>query len=234
MITKHTIRVRNMLTSAFPWFWEFLDRARFGIVFLARFRRDGFFAPFPYRLKRAIIHHVMDRLKLEVLIETGTYLGDTPWYFRHILNEIHTIEVSPMLADEAKRRFRGWSNVTIYEGDSGVVLPSVVSSISRPVLFWLDGHYDHGITGKGALDCPIYKELEAIFETSATHWVILIDDARDFGRAQDYPRLESIRDFIASRVPKFSMWVENDIVWIVPESGFDSLSGRAGGLCKRL
>jgi len=223
-----------MLTSAFPWFWEFLDRARFGIVLLARFRRDGFFAPFPYRLKRAIIHHVMDRLKLEVLIETGTYLGDTPWYFRHILNEIHTIEVSPMLADEAKRRFRGWSNVTIYEGDSGVVLPSVVSSISRPVLFWLDGHYDHGITGKGALDCPIYKELEAIFETSATHWVILIDDARDFGRAQDYPRLESIRDFIASRVPKFSMWVENDIVWIIPESGFDSLSGRASGLCKRL
>lgn len=234
LISKRNIRVRNTLASLVPWAWEAIDRGRFCFGLLTRFDRVGFYAPLPYRLKRGILQHAADRLGLACLVETGTYLGDTPWYFRRKFGLVHTIEVSPVLAEEAQRRFRKWPNIHVHLGDSTHVLPTIVPRLDIPALFWLDGHYDKGITGSGALECPIYAELECIFSSMRVPWAILIDDARNFGRAKDYPSLDELRAFVDARVKGYSMWVENDIVWIVPIAGLDTLAGRAAGLPQRV
>jgi hypothetical protein len=72
--------------------------------------------------------------------------------------------------------------------------------------------------------------LECIFASAKVQWAVLIDDARNFGRAKDYPSLDQLHAFVKARLPQYSMWVENDIIWIVPMSGLDSLSSRATGL----
>jgi len=43
--------------------------------------------------------------QLEIFIETGTFLGDTPWAFRNSFKEIYTIELSETLAKLALNRF---------------------------------------------------------------------------------------------------------------------------------
>jgi hypothetical protein len=229
-ISQRNIRARNTLASTVPWLWEAVDRVRFCSGLLSRFERVGFCAPLPYRLKRGILQYASDRLGLSALVETGTYLGDTPWYFRRKFQSIDTIEVSEVLMNEAARRFRRWPNVRVHLGDSTEVLPRIVPGLRCPTLFWLDGHYDKGITGSGVLECPIYAELECIFASAKVRWAVLIDDARNFGRAKDYPSLDQLHAFVKARLPQYSMWVENDIIWIVPMSGLDSLSSRATGL----
>jgi hypothetical protein len=70
-----------------------------------------------------------------------------------------------------------------------------VRRIDQPALFYLDGHYSGGITARAAKDTPIYEELSHIFEHDPRH-VIVIDDARCFGRDPDYPSLHELREFI--------------------------------------
>lgn len=225
-ISKSRLRLRNKIASAAPWLWDLADRARFCLLLLAQLDRSGFAGPLPYRLKRGIILWAMRTLDLTTLVETGTYLGDTPWFFRKRLSEIHSIEVSDVLFEEARRRFRRWPNVQVHQGDSAVVLARLAPTLREPTLFWLDGHYDGGITGRGSSDCPIFAELDAIFSSVGPRWAVLIDDARSFGEG-DYPGLDDLRAFVASRRSEFSMWIENDIIWILPESGLDSLPARA-------
>jgi hypothetical protein len=219
------------MASAMPWAWDLVDRVRFCGLLLSQLDRQGFVTPLPYRFKRGMIQRAMRELGLRALVETGTYLGDTPWYFRLRLPRIHTIEVGDVLFEEARRRFARWPNVTVHHGDSAKVLASLVPTLDSPTLFWLDGHFDGGITGRGDLDCPIFAELEAILGSMKSRWAVLIDDARSFGHG-DYPSLDVLRSFVAARRPDFSMWVENDVIWLVPEAGMDSLPSRAAGrLC---
>jgi hypothetical protein len=61
------------------------------------------------------------------------------------------------------------------QGDSGKELPKIVTQLDTPAIFWLDGHYSAGITAKGDTECPIFEELEAIFEPDKSCKHILID-----------------------------------------------------------
>ncbi len=54
------------------------------------------------------------------------------------------------------------SHITLYQGDSGVLLPEIISEVSEPVLFWLDGHYSGEGTGKAVLETPIIEEVNVI------------------------------------------------------------------------
>ena len=72
-------------------------------------------------------------------------------------------------------------------GDSGEILPELLNNINEPILFWLDGHYSAGNTSKGSLNTPIIKELVTIFQHPIKQHIILIDDARLFNGADDYP-----------------------------------------------
>jgi hypothetical protein len=92
----------------------------------------------------------------------------------------------------------------------------------------LDGHYSAGITARGDLDTPIMAELSAICDHPIDGHVILIDDARCFTGEDDYPTVDEVRDFVASRKPDHGFELALDIMRITPpppnESGED-LSG---------
>lgn len=149
-------------------------------------------------------------------METGTFRGDTIWYFRNRFQRIFSIEVQPQLAALAAERFVRLRHIEIIEGDSATRLAEVVAKIDGPVMFWLDGHYSAGITGRGASDCPIWGELDAIVGKLRHPFLILIDDARCFGVDDGYPSLEELRAFTARTLPGYGMRVENDMIWIQP------------------
>jgi hypothetical protein len=150
------------------------------------------------------------RIKATVLVETGAYLGDTPWFFRNKLKHIYSIEVQPQLASLVTKRFRRWSNVTIVHGDSGSALDKILPRIKDVAVFWLDGHFSDGITGKGKKSCPLLDELDSIFRLCTVRYTILIDDFRLLGNDPAYPSVQELISF-ATIHGHIVHW-ENDII----------------------
>tara|TARA_B110000208_G_scaffold191158_1_gene257149 strand:+ start:3614 stop:3934 length:321 start_codon:yes stop_codon:yes gene_type:complete len=52
----------------------------------------------------------------------------------------------------------------------------VCETLDKPTLFFLDGHWSAGPTGRGKKDCPLYEELENIIKHCKVKCVIMIDD----------------------------------------------------------
>jgi hypothetical protein len=170
--------------------------------------------PPPHRIKQATLLQYRSRYDINVLIETGTYRGDMVEVLRKTMREVWSIEVNHELFVKARQRFAADPRVHIVEGDSGNVLPEVLSGISERCLFWLDGHYSGGVTGKGDQDCPIRLELAGIFSHKVADHVILIDDARCFRGCDGYPTLEELRSIVQTYRPGWSCDVADDIIRI--------------------
>ena len=151
--------------------------------------------PPPHLVKQNLLKSYKDKHKLNILIETGTYLGDMVYAQRNNFNSIYSIEIQSFLYEAAKRRFKNFKHINILKGDSGKVLNEIMPKINEPALIWLDGHYSGGITGKSDINCPIYSELGAIFSTPNDN-VILIDDANCFDGTNDYPTYENLEKFL--------------------------------------
>ncbi len=215
--SANQIRRRNRLLQLFPRASTVWYQFRFLSSWFKKWETTGFSAPLPPLLKRAVIRKKALDYHCTALVETGTYVGDTPWYLRDVFQEIHTIEVSPMLAQLATQRFANFPHIHTHEGDSGKLLPEIVAKLTKPTLFWLDGHYSGGATSRAGTDTPICAELETIFQLCKVPYILLIDDARNFGTDNDYPTLDFLRDFISSRVKNLQVTVENDIIFVVPK-----------------
>jgi hypothetical protein len=200
--------------AMFPEMSETLESLRQAWHFKRLIKRSGYQMPLPAFIKRSIIkRHLLDN-NLQTLVETGTQYGDTPWLFRNELAEIWSIELSPMLAKLARKRFRRYPHIHIVQGDSSDCLSEIVKKLGNPVLFWLDGHYSAGITARGSLDCPIYKELSCIFTQCKQPYIVLIDDARSFGTDKDYPTLAELGSFVRETSKDADLKVDNDIIFI--------------------
>jgi hypothetical protein len=91
-----------------------------------------------------------------------------------------------------------------------------MKKLDQPALFWLDGHYSSGETAKGDKDTPIYEELKHILNFPGQGHVIVIDDARCFGNAPDYPDIEELSGFVRSRWPEVNIVVQDDSIRITP------------------
>jgi hypothetical protein len=90
-------------------------------------------------------------------VESGSYLGDTAALAAQYFDRVDTIELSQDLHRAAKERFATVSNVRVHQGDSGRVLRDILPEITRPKIFWLDGHYSEGITSRGEDNTPILR-----------------------------------------------------------------------------
>jgi hypothetical protein len=135
--------------------------------------------------------------------------------------QLYTIELSHELFLRAEAKFSKYPQVEVLHGDSGKVLFEVVRGIDATVLFWLDGHYSGGITARGDTTCPIFKELEAIFQLKNVKYIIMIDDARCFGNPlePDYPSVESLEKYVNMNSPlKMTRDVSLDIISFKPIS----------------
>src|SRR6185369_246720 len=101
----------------------------------------GYSLPLPAELKQeAVLYHAMDR-QLDILVETGTFLGEMIAAQAPYFRKVYSIELSEELFDRAKKKFATSNNIHLIHGDSGVRLREVIAMLDSPALFWLDGHY---------------------------------------------------------------------------------------------
>lgn len=166
--------------------------------------------------KRKTILEYAQEYNCNIFVETGTYLGDTTDSVTYYFDELHTIELSQDLYNEANEKFKHIPKIHCYQGNSNDVLNEILLEIDGKILFWLDAHYSMGITAQGDKDTPILEELEAIFKTHKK-CVILIDDARCFTTCKDYPTIFKLKRFILKYYPKASIEVYNDIIRVALE-----------------
>jgi hypothetical protein len=179
---------------------------------IKEWRKSGSPAPPPPILKQQVVRSYAARFGLPTLVETGTFKGDMIYAVERHFGEIHSIELGRELFEAARLRFAAFDHVHLHLGDSATVLPELLHSLPAPILFWLDGHFSEGITARGGKDTPIVEELGAIFRHNSAAHVILIDDARLFTGAGDYPSLEELRRLVMGWSPGMQLEVADDII----------------------
>ena len=179
---------------------------------LNKWNKDGCPVPPPHIVKQITIKEYKDKYGYEVLVETGTYMGAMVEAQKKRFKKIVSIELGVDLFNKATEKFKRDKNVTIVQGDSGKVLPEILLAINEPAIFWLDGHYSAGVTAKGEKNCPIFEELDAIFNSKTFNHILLIDDARCFIGKGDYPTIDQLTEYIKSKNEKYAVEVKHDII----------------------
>ena len=172
--------------------------------------------PLPHILKQKILKGYVKDYDLKIFVETGTYLGEMVEAMKNNFDTIYSIELSEKFARKAQRYFKAEKNIKIIQGDSGREIEKIMQEIDRPALFWLDGHYSAGDTARGEKDTPVLEELLHILTAEDMRHVILIDDARAFGRLATYPTVEALKGFIFSKRSNVKVEVQDDIIRILP------------------
>ena len=147
-------------------------------------------------------------------VETGTFTGTTTRFLSSRFPFVYSIEPETGLYGLAVAKFKQGrrDNVELFNGVSEDVLPELLPSLEGDINFWLDGHYSHGETYKGATDCPVEMELESIRQQLPrfSRVAILIDDVRCFlAGLEDFPSIDYLVDW--ARGHQFSWCIEHDI-----------------------
>lgn len=168
----------------------------------------------PQAYKYEVIKNYARASGIRILVETGTFHGDSIFACLNTFDQLFTIELDPLLFENAARRFKGNMKVKVLQGDSGTVLGKLLTGLPKRCVFWLDGHYSEGETAKAALNTPIIEELQHIFAHPCKNHIILIDDARCFTGADDYPAIEELTTIIRDLRPDLQLSVADDIIRI--------------------
>lgn len=122
-----------------------------------------------------------DYKKYDSFIETGTNAGDTIFSVEPFFKTLHTIEISEQHYNRTKSKYTG-NKINFYLGDSSIVLSNILPDIKDDSIFFLDGHWSSGDTGRGYKDCPLVEEITHINNLFKNKAIIIIDDFRLFGR----------------------------------------------------
>jgi len=161
----------------------------------------------PHLVKQHAIAEYARKYDLHVLIETGMNYAHMIYVNLGYFREIYSIELDKSRVESARRKFGDRRDIHVLEGDSGAVLPELISTLKEPALFWLDGH-DFDIT------TPVKQELDAIYKHPIKTHVLLIDDARWFDGRTQYPTMEELREKAARDYPGHTVEVKDDIIRI--------------------
>lgn len=184
------------------------------IYAVQKWKADGMPVPAPHKIKELIVIEYSKRTGAKNLVETGTYMGEMVDATKKCFEKIISIELDTTLALKAQQQFQKDKNVTILQGDSSALLPSIVKSISGKTIFWLDAHYSGGITAKGAEYTPIISEVKTIANYPQDNTTLLVDDARLFTGKDEYPPLPDFKKLIKKLFPKHELEVKDDVIRI--------------------
>jgi hypothetical protein len=179
---------------------------------LEKWKANGYPTPPPHIVKQIAIAEYQEKYHHTILVETGTFRGDMIEAQKKRFKKIISIELAEHLFEKAKRRFKNDKNVILVQGDSGKVLSNVMKEVNEPAIFWLDGHYSAGVTAKGDTECPIFGELDAIFNGKSLNHILLIDDARLFKGKDDYPTIDKVTAYIQNKNSRYQVEVKHDII----------------------
>lgn len=182
-----------------------------------------------FSLDQELVDFAIDLLGVDTFIESGTFRGDTTFAVKGKFREIHSIELSEPLFNEAVNRFKEFSHIKMYRGDSGQMIRKIASEndlSQRKIFFWLDAHWCEASSVSGvAAQCPLLAELSAIKKLSEES-IVVIDDARlflappsghDRYSAQHWPRLQQVIDALSALSLKHEILVSNDVVIFFPQ-----------------
>jgi hypothetical protein len=142
-----------------------------------------------------------------IFVETGTYKDETSAEMAPHFNNVHTIEIQPDLFRRTFQLFKN-TNVKCHFGDCAKVLPILAPTLTENTVFWLDGHWSCGETGKGDKDVPLLEELNAINNGYKGTAVIIVDDYRLFNGNDEYVDWSEINESallekVSSRVTQY-------------------------------
>jgi len=125
----------------------------------------------------------------KVLIETGTYVGNTAMRCSRVFDQVVTIELDADLYRQASNYLSKRKNVECLEGDALALLPQV---LARPglqdALVFLDGHFSGGETAHGDMAEPACEEVEVLARYKEKVNAFIVDDFRCFGHDKGWPR----------------------------------------------
>jgi len=110
-------------------------------------------------------------------VETGTLGGDSVAKVLKTgkFTEIYSMDMDPAFVQNAKMRFRSCPNVHLVQGDTARDLGRLISTLNKPITFWLDAH--NGVADPyGAKNTPLLEELNQIKTHPIKTHTILIDD----------------------------------------------------------
>jgi len=195
--------------SMHPWVRPFTEWRIY-----VQWRLAGRPVPAPPLVKQHILKTYQDRFGLRTVVETGTFTGETVEALRARADRVVSIELEPALHAAALRRFAGAPNVTLLQGDSTALLPSILEQLTTPALFWLDGHYAGSGTA-GAGNSPLLQEVRTLLARPPRGDVILIDDARQLTGKDGYAALDDLVGMIRRSRQRADVRVTDDIVrWV--------------------
>lgn len=166
----------------------------------------------PPSVKLAVIRNNTPNPRPNVFIETGTYHGDTVAAIRDLYARVISIEVDETLYRKACARFAADKNICIVQGDCAQELPMILAALQEPAVFWLDGHYSGGETGKGEVEDPILISLNQIEAHPIRNHVIFVDDARTFDGREGRPDISEVINCIKKVDRRYIIRVQSDII----------------------
>lgn len=128
---------------------------------------------FPYRFAQ----YFVENYNFNIMVETGTYMGETAAKCRKLFDRVYTIEASRECYDVARSKYGDMKDLFMLLGDSRERLKEVCErEKDSNVVFWLDAHYSGGSTFKN--HSPLLDEIAIINNLLQDRAVIIIDDAR--------------------------------------------------------
>jgi hypothetical protein len=183
---------------------------------LRKWEKSGRRSSTPHIVKQEVIKGYSQKYHIATLVETGTYLGDMVDAMKKDFKKIFSIELDVRLFKWSNKRFKRSGHIAIIQGDSSEELKKLMSNLTEPAIFWLDGHYSDGITAKGDKDTPICEELDCILNSEIKGHIIIIDDARNFGSDSAYPTIQELKNIVFSISPNAEIVIKDDIIRIIP------------------
>ena len=158
---------------------------------------------------------VLDRFgdSYDVLVESGTHVAKSAIWASDWFNQVYTIESELVYHRKSMINVArlGKDNIQLYYGRSVDVLPSIINILEHnrtPAIFWLDAHWSRDLEGdKPDVVCPVLQEITLINKSFLNH-VILVDDARLFGREPGWPELDEVMFYLGRNA-----YVEDDVIW---------------------
>lgn len=188
---------------------------------------------------RELILQLQEQYQLRNFIETGTYYGATAvWAASHFAHVV-TIERSKELYEATRSRLSRIANITFICDDSSSAIRKLAPGLAVPSVFWLDAHWSRGDTWKGAEECPLLGEIQAIHESPYTHF-LFIDDARllvspppEPHRIEDWPRIDEVIAALGSGKKEYYIVIIEDGIIAVPPYARSTVANYCRELEKR-
>jgi len=128
-------------------------------------------------IHQAVALKLRDEMNLRVLVETGTYKGDTVKWAIDKFDKVISMDISHEFVDRVAKDIKA-NNVLLIHGDSRERLAPVCRGRhNEPTLFWLDAHWTGEKEYKDPLGmCPLLEEVTAINDNFFGAHAIMIDD----------------------------------------------------------